>query len=202
MYEEHDPAKNKLYAVWNAMKQRCNNPKNARWEHYGKRGIRVCEDWKSSFNLFREWALANGYKEGLTLDRINNDGNYEPANCRWTTYKEQNNNCSRNVYYEYAGEKHTPIEWAEIYGLNIKSIYQRMERYNISFMEALFSVGEKRERLITYKGKTQNLRQWADELNISYTCLINRLDCLHLSVKEAFERPYKARKPRGVRYDK
>lgn len=197
MYEEHDPAKNKLYAVWNAMKQRCNNPKNKRWNRYGGRGIKICEEWENSFDSFREWALSNGYKEGLTIDRINNDGNYEPDNCRWATYREQNRNYSRNVYYEHNGEKHTAIEWAEIYGLNIKSIYQRMERDNIQFMEALFSVGEKRERLITYNGKTQNLRQWADELGISYTCLINRLNCLHLSVKEAFERPYKTRKSRG-----
>lgn len=111
--------------------------------------------------------------------------------------KKQKLNCGRNVYYEHNGEKHTATEWAEIYGLNIKSIYQRMERDNIQFMDALFSVGEKRERLITYNGKTQNLRQWADELGISYTCLINRLNCLHLSVKEAFERPYKTRKGRG-----
>lgn len=193
MYEKHDPASNKLYAVWNAMKQRCCNPKNKRWSRYGGRGIKVCEEWKNSFESFREWALTHGYAEGLTIDRKNNDGNYEPDNCRWVTYHEQNMNYSRNVYYECNGERHTVSEWAELYGLNLKSIYQRMERNNISFMEALFSVGEKRERLITYKGKTQNLRQWSDELGISYTCLINRLNCLHLSVKEAFERPYKSR---------
>ena len=197
MYKEHDPAKNKLYAVWNAMKQRCNNPKNKRYERYGGRGIKVCQEWSDSFDTFRDWALSNGYKEGLTIDRINNNGNYEPCNCRWATYREQNMNYSKNVYYEHNGERHTVTEWADIYGLNLKSIYQRMERDHISFIEALFSVGEKRERLITYNGKTQNLRQWADELGISYTCLINRLNCLHLSVKEAFERPYKTRKSRG-----
>lgn len=200
MYEKHVQV-NKLYAVWSCMKQRCCNPKNKRWNRYGGRGIKICEEWQNSFESFREWAITHGYSEGLTIDRINNDGNYEPANCRWTTYKEQNNNYSGNVIIEYNGERHTVTQWAELYGHNLKVIYQKMARDNISFMEALFSVGEKRERLITYKGKTQNLRQWADELNISYTCLINRLDCLHLSVKEAFERPYKARKPRGVRYD-
>ena len=201
MYEKHVQS-NKLYAVWSCMKQRCYNPKNKRWNRYGGRGIKICEEWKNSFESFREWALSHGYSEGLTIDRINNDGNYEPDNCRWATYKEQNNNYSGNVIIEYNGERHTVTQWAELYGHNPKVIYQKMTRDNISFMEALFSVGEKRERLITYKGKTQNLRQWADELNISYTCLINRLDCLHLSVKEAFERPYKARKPRGVHYDK
>lgn len=200
MYENHAQS-NKLYAVWSCMKQRCYNPKNKRWNRYGGRGIKICEEWKNSFESFREWALSHGYSEGLTIDRINNDGNYEPDNCRWATYKEQNNNYSGNDIIEYNGERHTVTQWAELYGHNPKVIYQKMTRDNISFMEALFSVGEKRERLITYKGKTQNLRQWADELNISYTCLINRLDCLHLSVKEAFERPYKARKPRGVHND-
>ena len=195
MYTEHN-TNNKLYAVWNSMKQRCNNPNNKKYPRYGGRGIKVCTEWLCSFDSFREWSVKNGYREGLTIDRINNDGNYEPSNCRWTDYKTQNNNTSAIKLITYNGETHTKAQWAELYGLSLKSVYQKMERNNISFIEALFSVGEKRERLITYNGKTQNIRQWAEELNISYTCLVNRLDCLHLTVKEAFEKPYKSRKSR------
>ena len=90
MYKEHVQS-NKLYAVWSCMKQRCNNPKNKRWNRYGGRGIKICEEWENSFDSFREWALSNGYKEGLTIDRINNDGNYEPDNCRWATYRAPQN---------------------------------------------------------------------------------------------------------------
>ena len=195
MYTKHN-TKNKLYAVWNSMKQRCNNHKSQKYKIYGARGIKVCNEWNESYDSFRKWALDSGYKEGLTLDRINVNGNYEPNNCRWVTYEVQNSNKSNNVWIEYKGEKHTATQWAKIYGYDVKVIYQKMERNGISFLEALLSVGERRERLITYKGKTQNLRQWADELGVSYSCLINRLNCSHLTVKEAFERPYKRRKSR------
>lgn len=80
-----------LYAVWNMMRQRCNNPNNKDYKHYGNRGITVCSEW-NDFPNFQSWALSNGYEEGLTIDRINNDGNYEPDNCRWIPIEEQQHN--------------------------------------------------------------------------------------------------------------
>lgn len=71
------------------MKCRCKNPRNDHYHLYGGRGIRVCEDWKE-FKNFYKWAMENGYEEHLTIDRIDPDGNYEPSNCRWSTYQEQN----------------------------------------------------------------------------------------------------------------
>lgn len=77
----------KLYGVWAAMKQRCLNPKCKLYEHYGARGIKVYEQWSwpNGYWPFEAWAMANGYQPGLTLDRINNDGDYQPSNCRWVT---------------------------------------------------------------------------------------------------------------------
>lgn len=78
----------RLYMVWDSMRGRCFTTSNKNYKDYGGRGIMVCEEW-NDFSAFRDWALANGYKKGLSIDRINNDGNYEPSNCRWATPHEQ-----------------------------------------------------------------------------------------------------------------
>ncbi len=84
----------KLYWVWTAMKERCLNPNNEWFKNYGSRGIKVCEEW-TDFKTFYDWAMSSGYKEGLSIDRRDNDGNYEPSNCRWATVVTQNRNTQR-----------------------------------------------------------------------------------------------------------
>lgn len=87
----------RIYFTWQNMKARCHNPENHHFKWYGARGIRVCEEWRNSFEAFYDWAMANGYRDDLTIDRIDNDGNYEPSNCRFVTIADQNRNTSRTI---------------------------------------------------------------------------------------------------------
>jgi len=87
---KHGQANTHLYKVWRHIKTRCGNPNDSHYKRYGGRGISVCKEWAMSFSMFAAWANANGYAEGLTIDRINNDGNYEPDNCRWVSRYENN----------------------------------------------------------------------------------------------------------------
>jgi hypothetical protein len=90
--EQHGMGTTKLYRVWAAIVQRVTNPKNKFYHRYGGRGIEICREWRKSFMAFYRWSMANGYQEGLTIDRNNNNGNYEPENCRWVTQAVNNEN--------------------------------------------------------------------------------------------------------------
>lgn len=113
----HKGSGTKLYRVYYAMHQRCENKKTRNYKRYGGRGIKVCEEWsgENGFLNFREWAYANGYKEGKEIDRINNDDGYSPQNCRWATKIENANNTSTNRFIEIDGEIKSIAEWARYF---------------------------------------------------------------------------------------
>lgn len=116
----------RIYGVWRDMKQRCYNPNNRSFKHYGGRGIGICHEWLDDFMSFYNWAVNNGYKEGLTIDRRDNDGNYEPSNCRWVTQQIQVNNTRRNRYLEIDGQIKTVTEWARIKGVKPETVFGRI----------------------------------------------------------------------------
>ena len=89
---KHGYRYHRLYNIWALMKKRCYNKNNKQYQSYGGRGIIMCDDWKNDFETFLKWSFSNGYADSLSIDRIDNDGIYEPANCRWTTHSVQNRN--------------------------------------------------------------------------------------------------------------
>lgn len=110
------------------MKARCYNVTGERYNDYGGRGIAVCGEWLDSFQTFHDWAIENGYKENLTIDRIDVNGNYEPDNCRWTTSKQQQRNTRSNRVYTINGETHCLMEWCELLNLSYNSMVARLNR--------------------------------------------------------------------------
>jgi hypothetical protein len=123
----HNGAGTRLHHIWKSMKQRCENPNCASYKSYGLTGITLCPQWKN-FAIFQKWSIENGYNSSLTIDRINNKGNYEPDNCRWATFKQQSRNKSNTVYYEINGINKPLVEWAEILNKSYKRSIQRYKR--------------------------------------------------------------------------
>ena len=128
----------RIYKTWKNMIDRCENEANKSYNTYGKKGIKVCEEWHD-VSKFLKWAKRNGYEDDLTIDRIDSTKGYCPENCRWVNRKVQNNNTSRNHF-------------------------------------------------LSYKGKTQTLAQWAEEININYACLKSRIN-MGWSVEKALTTP-------------
>lgn len=132
----HNMSKSRLYRIWIEIKRRCYNIDRENYKYYGGRGIIVCDEWKKDFMSFYNWAIKNGYKDNLTIDRINNDGNYEPNNCRWATIKEQNNNMRTNHYIYYENKKYTMSQFAEKYNIPYYIVKNRI-RHNWSIDKIL-----------------------------------------------------------------
>lgn len=128
LVHKHNLTGCKLHGVWFGIKSRCYNKNNQAYKNYGGRGIAVCNEWKDDFQAFYDWSMMNGYKEGLQIDRINNNGNYEPNNCRWVTNKVNCNNRRSNRYFTIDNVTHTIHEWCDILNINYKTLYSRLCR--------------------------------------------------------------------------
>jgi predicted XRE-type DNA-binding protein len=125
--KRHGDYKTILYKRYTGMKYRCYKETSSDYKNYGARGIKVCNEWRNSYITFKKWALANGYRDNLTIDRIDNDGNYEPNNCRFITIKENSRNKRDNTKIEYEGKTKSVTEWAEVLNINRSTIYSRLD---------------------------------------------------------------------------
>lgn len=133
----HGKKHTRLYNIWCNMKSRCYNPNNKDYADYGSRGIIVCSEWLNNFMAFYNWAMSHGYNETLEIERINNDGNYEPSNCRWATRTEQNSNTRRNHFITFNNETHTMKEWAKIKNIPYTTLASRLNILHWSIEKAL-----------------------------------------------------------------
>ena len=125
----HNGKGTKLYEVWCSMKYRCDNPHNKAYKYYGARGIKVCDEWYE-FSTFREWALNNGYTQGLTIDRINVDMGYTPSNCRWITISEQCKNQRRTIKVELDDNIYSLKEFCKKFKLHYHTILYQYHKNN------------------------------------------------------------------------
>lgn len=116
----------RMYRIWVGIKTRCCNQKDKAFPKYGGRGITICEEWKTNFKIFHDWAMANGYSDELTIDRIDVNGNYEPANCRWITIREQSFNRTNSRFITFKGVTKTLAEFAKEYGMSVACLHRRI----------------------------------------------------------------------------
>lgn len=135
----------RLHNIWSGMKQRCYNPKSENWHNYGGRGIKICRAWKNDYTKFYEWALSHGYKDDLTIDRIDVNKGYSPRNCRWATAKEQAENKrpwnkfrhKEKFYVDIDGERCLISEICREYGVSVATYKYRFNKMGKTPLEAL-----------------------------------------------------------------
>ena len=122
----HGKSRTRLYTIWRAIIERCYNPQHKHYKNYGGRGIAICEEWLNDTQAFFKWAIESGYREDLTIDRIDANGNYEPSNCRWATRKEQANNRRGNHLVTYNGKIQTIAQLADEIGMDSNVLRARI----------------------------------------------------------------------------
>ena len=124
----HGLSKHRLYSIYKNMKQRCYNKNRPDYQRYGGKGVRICKEWLDDFKTFYDWAYENGYSDGLSIDRIDVDGNYEPSNCRWVDDKTQARNRTNNRLVKIDGKVKTVSEWVKLLKLPQSTVRSRISR--------------------------------------------------------------------------
>ncbi|AGY48563.1 HNH endonuclease [Bacillus phage Spock] len=180
----HGLSNTKLYRVYWGMISRVKYPSGDRYESYGGRGISICDEWlakDNGFITFYNWATSNGYEEGLTLDRIDVDGDYTPSNCRWISNEEQQKNRTNNRLMTLNGVTKTITEWSESLGGKHTLVQGRLD-LGWSEEDALtkpvtdMKSNQYGVKLVEHQGKKQSMKDWADEVGLPYHTLARRLN--------------------------
>lgn len=176
--------KDRLYAVWRGMRERCSNPNNTSYRWYGAIGVTVCEEWERDYNTFRKWALENGYDETLprgvqTIERKDPNKSYSPENCEWKTIQQQQRNKRGSVLYEMNGEKHILSEWSEILNVDYNLLRSRVGSYGWSLEQAInepmYAKAKRKKIKIEYNGELLTVKEWSEKLGITENLIRSRM---------------------------
>lgn len=141
--ETHHLSNTRLFEIHRAMKRRCYDKSTEHYNNYGARGIKVCDEWLNSLESFAKWSYANGYNDTLTIDRIDNNGNYEPNNCRWVDQQTQQNNKRNNIKIEHNGKIKTIAQWSKELNISYGKLYSRIVKKNMTIENILKEFKEK-----------------------------------------------------------
>ena len=187
--------KKRILGILNGMKQRCYNPKSQRYNRYGGRGIKICDEWRNNPQAFVDWSMNNGYADNLSIDRINNDGDYEPGNCRWTTNKVQQNNKSTNILITYNGKTQDIKQWSEELGICYVTLFYRIKSgwpvekaftepvdmmVRNTYPEVICGPGEKRNlKVKEYKRRQAGIRTWEQKIADDKAKVQAKADAIH-----------------------
>ena len=192
MYKDRE--KERIYKVWCCIRNRCCNPKNTSYKNYGGRGIKLCDEWLK-FDNFYNWAISNGYKvdilpngkNRLTIDRIDVNGNYEPSNCRFVEFLEQQYNRRNTIYYNYKGKKYNLLELSKKLGISTSCLKIRIKRgWNEN--DICKKPTLKNSKKVIYKNKEYTLSELSKFLNIAYKELYRKLITQKLDINKITEK--------------
>jgi hypothetical protein len=170
----HGMTGTKVYRTWLGIRNRCNNSNDESYKDYGARGIKVCERWNNFENFYID--MGEPIDEKLTIERKDNNGDYCPENCVWTTRKRQNNNKRNNTFITYNNKTQTLSDWADELGIESRTLWYRYQNFNN--LDDVFNpkVIYHPIRLIKYNGKEQSVSAWAKEIGVSKPVILRRLN--------------------------
>lgn len=163
----------RLRNILSGIKKRCYNKNAINYKYYGERGIVVCDEWKNDTESFIKWSILNGYREELSIDRIDVNGNYEPSNCRWVDNYKQANNKSDTLYIEYLGKTKSLAEWCKEFNISYE---MARKRYHKGFdLDKVFNMEANYNYIkIEIDGIRKTLSEWEHETGISRKIIAQR----------------------------
>lgn len=190
-----------LLGVWGTMKSRCYDETDSNYINYGARGVTVCKEWFDDVIVFYEWAIANGWRKGLQIDKDKLSPNrvgviYSPETCCFLTPKENMMYRRNSRMVEYKGQKKSLAEWASVLNISYKLLDSRYQAGWTA--DRMFETANTKDRLIEYNGQTKCLREWAKYLGFKYATLHNRINHLGWSYQQAFTTPLVPSNQSGV----